>query len=92
MQSSVVKRSIAIAGHKTSISLEDSCWIGLKDIARDSHLSLSNLVCKVDARRANAGLSSALRVFVLQHFQQGRRNGAGQGESNYPSDLNGRRS
>ena len=76
MPSTVVKRSIVVAGHKTSVSLEDSFWIGLKEIARDSHLTLSKLVNKVDTERVNANLSSALRVYVFQHFAEDKRTDA----------------
>jgi predicted DNA-binding ribbon-helix-helix protein len=76
MPSTVIKRSIVVAGHKTSVSLEDSFWIGLKEIARDSHLTLSKLVNKVDTERVNANLSSALRVYVFQHFAEDKRTDA----------------
>jgi predicted DNA-binding ribbon-helix-helix protein len=81
MPSTVIKRSIVVAGHKTSVSLEDSFWIGLKEIARDSHLTLSKLVNKVDTERVNANLSSALRVYVFQHFRGGQTNGRGQADA-----------
>ena len=61
--------------------LEDSFWIGLKEIARDSHLTLSKLVNKVDTERINANLSSALRVYVFQHFRGGQTNGRGQADA-----------
>jgi predicted DNA-binding ribbon-helix-helix protein len=67
MKSRVVKRSIAIAGHKTSVSLEDAFWEGLKEIARGRNLILSELVAAIDSRRAEGNLSSALRLFVLDH-------------------------
>ena len=44
MKSSVVKRSVVIDGHKTSVSLEDAFWSGLKEIARAQHATLSNMV------------------------------------------------
>lgn len=78
MPSSVIKHSIVIAGHKTSVSLEDCFWHGLKEIARHRDLSLSKLVGTVEAERANANLSSALRVFVFQHFHNGQPNGHAQ--------------
>lgn len=61
----VIKHSIVIAGHRTSISLEDAFWNALKEIANDEDLSLAALVAKIDAARGSANLSSALRVFVL---------------------------
>lgn len=62
----VVKRSIVIAGHRTSVSLEDAFWRALKDVAAAEGLSLAALVGRVDAGRGAANLSSALRVFVLE--------------------------
>jgi predicted DNA-binding ribbon-helix-helix protein len=61
----VIKHSIVIAGHRTSISLEDAFWNALKEIAKDENLSLAGLVAQIDAARGSANLSSALRVFVL---------------------------
>jgi predicted DNA-binding ribbon-helix-helix protein len=78
MLSAVVKRSIVVDGHKTSVSLEDSFWNALKEIARGSELTLSGLVSKIDSGRANGNLSSTLRVFVLHHFRGGQPNGHGQ--------------
>jgi predicted DNA-binding ribbon-helix-helix protein len=74
--SAIIKHSIVIAGHKTSVSLESSFWIGLKEIAQDNRSTISSLISKIDAERVNANLSSALRVFVFQHCR-GRRNGHG---------------
>src|SRR5262245_53462063 len=65
MQSSVVKRSIVVAGHKTSISLEDDFWRMLKEIARERDLTLSELVATIDSERRRGNLSSAVRLFVL---------------------------
>jgi predicted DNA-binding ribbon-helix-helix protein len=69
MKSPVVKRSIVIAGHKTSVSLEDAFWKGLKEIATGRDLTLSGLVAAIDSVRAHGNLSSALRLFVLDHFR-----------------------
>lgn len=66
----VVKRSLAIAGHRTSISLEDAFWDGLRRIAEERKLSIAALVAEIDARRGANNLSSALRVFVLQALAQ----------------------
>jgi predicted DNA-binding ribbon-helix-helix protein len=77
MPSTVIKHSIAIAGRKTSVSLENSFWIGLRKIAEGSRSTISSLISKVDAERVNANLSSALRVFVFQHFRRGKQNGHG---------------
>jgi predicted DNA-binding ribbon-helix-helix protein len=69
MKSLVVKRSIVIAGHKTSVSLEDAFWKGLKEIAADRDLTLSEMVAAIDTGRPNGNLSSAIRLFVLDHYR-----------------------
>ena len=69
MKSPVVKRSIVIARHKTSVSLEDAFWKGLKDIADDRNLTLSDLVATIDTDRRHGNLSSAIRLFVLDHYR-----------------------
>jgi predicted DNA-binding ribbon-helix-helix protein len=69
MKSPVVKRSIVINGHKTSVSLEDAFWSGLKDIAGTRNLTLSELVATIDADRRQGNLSSAIRLFVLDHYR-----------------------
>src|SRR5262249_52768791 len=69
MKSSVVKRSIVIGGHKTSVSLEDPFWNDLKDIAHAQCVTLSDLVATIDSARKQSNLSSAIRLFVLEHFQ-----------------------
>ena len=69
MKSPVVKRSIVIAGHKTSVSLEDAFWSGLKDIAVSRNLTLSELVASIDTDRRQGNLSSAIRLFVLDHYR-----------------------
>ncbi len=62
------KRSIRIAGHSTSISLEPEFWLELKRIAAEDKCSLNDLVAKVDKTRAG-NLSSALRLFVLENLR-----------------------
>jgi len=69
MKSPVVKRSIVIAGHKTSVSLEDAFWKGLKEIAVGREVTLSDLVASIDTDRHHGNLSSAIRLFVLDHFR-----------------------
>jgi len=69
MKSCIVKRSIVISGHKTSISLEDAFWKGLKDIAQGRQLTLSEMVALIDSQRAQGNLSSAVRLFVLDHYR-----------------------
>ena len=68
MTSTVIKRSIVIRGHKTSVSLEDQFWTTLKEIAARRDMTLSELVSQIDADRHYANLSSALRLFVLGEF------------------------
>jgi predicted DNA-binding ribbon-helix-helix protein len=62
----VVKRSLVIAGHRTSVSLEDAFWRRLRAIAAERGLSLNGLAAMIDASRDGANLSSAIRVFVLE--------------------------
>jgi predicted DNA-binding ribbon-helix-helix protein len=69
MKSPVVKRSIVVAGHKTSVSLEDAFWNGLKEIAGRRHVTLSDLVAAIDSQRQHGNLSSALRLFVLDFYR-----------------------
>jgi predicted DNA-binding ribbon-helix-helix protein len=68
MISTVVKRSIVVAGHKTSVSLEDAFWQGLKEIANERDLTLSDLVATIDGNRQDGNLSSAIRLFVLGQY------------------------
>jgi predicted DNA-binding ribbon-helix-helix protein len=69
MKSPVVKRSIVIAGHKTSVSLEDAFWRGLKDIASARNVTLSDIVASIDGDRRQGNLSSAIRLFVLEFYR-----------------------
>jgi predicted DNA-binding ribbon-helix-helix protein len=62
----IIKHSLVIAGHRTSVSLEQVFWSQLKDIAARRNCSVAALVAQIDAGRAHANLSSAIRVFVLQ--------------------------
>jgi predicted DNA-binding ribbon-helix-helix protein len=71
MKSPVVKRSIVIAGHKTSVSLEDAFWTGLKEIAGKRDLTLSDMVATIDQERRHGNLSSAIRLFVLDYYRGG---------------------
>ena len=69
MELPVVKRSVVLAGHKTSVSLEDAFWQSLKDIATSRRTTLSDLISSIDVDREHGNLSSALRLFVLRHYQ-----------------------
>ena len=67
-KSLVLKRSIMIDCHRTSVSLEDDFWNALRDIAHKRSETLSQLIASIDRNREFANLSSALRVFVLRHY------------------------
>jgi predicted DNA-binding ribbon-helix-helix protein len=73
MKSSVCKRSIVIAGHKTSISLEDQFWKSLKEIAHDRSVTVAELVAGIDGNRQHSNLSSAIRLFVLGVYRDQHR-------------------
>ncbi|HVZ52067.1 MAG TPA: ribbon-helix-helix domain-containing protein [Pseudolabrys sp.] len=70
IKSAVAKRSVVIGGHKTSVSLEEPFWNEVRTIAAASQVSVSNLLQKIDGERQNGNLSSAIRVFVLQHLRE----------------------
>ena len=81
MISSVVKRSIVIGGHKTSVSLEDLFWTELRKIAQARQVTLSKLVTNIDGKREQNNLSSAIRLFVLHHFRgEDKRMGVGKSD------------
>lgn len=69
MKSSVVMRPVRIAGHKTSVSLEDAFWTALLAIAAAGSITVSDLVGSIDVGRRDANLSSAIRVFILNFYQ-----------------------
>lgn len=64
-----LKRSFTIAGHSTSISLEAPFWDALKDAATERGQSVAALVEEIDANRGSAGLSSAVRVWILDYYR-----------------------
>ena len=66
MKSPVIKRSIIIDGHKTSVSLEDAFWSSLKEIAHTESVAVSKMVTEIAKARRRGNLSSALRLFVLE--------------------------
>jgi predicted DNA-binding ribbon-helix-helix protein len=76
MQSPIRKRSIAVSGHKTSISLEDAFFGALKDISRQRGSSLSEIITEVERTRTVGNLSSALRLFVLDFYRSRARSAA----------------
>ena len=69
MKSTIVKRSIMIAGHKTSVGLEDQFWSGLKVIAGERDMKVAKLVASINSNRQHDNLSSAIRLFVLNHYR-----------------------
>ncbi len=70
MSEGIVKRSVAIAGHRTSISLEAPFWDELKRIAEERRLSINALIADIDARRASTNLSSAIRLEILSELKK----------------------
>ncbi|MDP2802972.1 MAG: ribbon-helix-helix domain-containing protein [Phreatobacter sp.] len=69
MKSHVIKRSIVVEGHKTSVSLEDEFWNALKEIAAERRETLSDVVGQIDGGRSQGNLSSSIRLFVLDHYR-----------------------
>jgi predicted DNA-binding ribbon-helix-helix protein len=70
-KSPIIKRSVSLNGHKTSVSLELPFWVELKSIADERKVALSDLISKVDVERQRGNLSSALRLFVLAQYRPG---------------------
>ena len=69
MKSPVVKRSIVLNGHKTSVSLEEAFWNSMKEISGERGKTLSEMVSEIDGNRQQGNLSSAIRLFVLDYFR-----------------------
>ncbi len=65
-----VKRSLTIAGHRTSISLEEPFWQALRQVAREKRKPLPALIFQIDAQRNKTNLSSAIRVYLLEYFRE----------------------
>jgi predicted DNA-binding ribbon-helix-helix protein len=77
MNSPVQKRSVVVAGHKTSVSLEQEFWDGLKEISRLRSSSVVETLDGIAGNRTDGNLSSAIRLFVLDHYRtQAERSGA----------------
>ena len=88
-QAGVIKHSMVIAGHRTSVSLEPAFWQALKDIAAKRRQSVAALVAAIDTGRGPSNLSSAIRVFVLEQVAQGHAAGPGNsGIDNEPAPPN----
>jgi len=88
MKSPVAKRSVVVAGHKTSVSLEEAFWDGLKEVSRNRKMTVSDLVNLIDANRQHGNLSSAIRLFVLSHFESSAAPSAISSTDNKPSSQN----
>jgi predicted DNA-binding ribbon-helix-helix protein len=74
MKSAIAKRSVIIAGRKTSISLEEPSWRAVRDIAEAQDIPMSRLLRQIDLERRNGNLSSAIRVYVLESLCTAPRN------------------
>jgi predicted DNA-binding ribbon-helix-helix protein len=79
VKSPVAKRSLVIGTHKTSITLESPFWEALKKIAASEAITPGQLVARIDADRQHANLSSAIRLFVLDHYRRLADERAGRG-------------
>ena len=88
MKSAVIKRSVVVDGHKTSVSLENEFWEGLREIAERQSTSLSTLVGRIDQERNNCNLSSAIRVFVFSQIRAGKQ-GSAEAAKSPEGGLNG---
>jgi predicted DNA-binding ribbon-helix-helix protein len=69
MKSSIVKRSVVIDGHKTSVSLEDAFWSDLKEIAHMRQVTLSKVLTEIEKGRRQSNLCSAIRLYVFDHIR-----------------------
>jgi predicted DNA-binding ribbon-helix-helix protein len=70
MKSLILKRSVVLRGHKTSISVEDAFWNSVKEIAGSGQMSVSDLLSAIDSGRHHGNLSSAIRLFVLNFYRE----------------------
>ena len=68
-KSALVKCSVVIKGHKTSISLEDIFWAALRHIALDQNTTISEIVARIDAKRNGSTRSSAIRQYIMADMQ-----------------------
>jgi predicted DNA-binding ribbon-helix-helix protein len=87
-KSAVTKRSVVIGGHKTSVSLEEPYWTEVRAIANAAQITVSSLLRRIDRERSNANLSSAIRVYVLEHVRD-RANGLHAKHEALPAYTNG---
>jgi predicted DNA-binding ribbon-helix-helix protein len=89
--SNMKKHNVTIAGHKTSVSIEDAFWKGLREIANGRGQTLYGLITDINVKRQSPNLASAIRLFVLQYYrdQFDQRGGiaASLGPSNFEDDA-----
>jgi predicted DNA-binding ribbon-helix-helix protein len=69
MKSPIIKRSVTLHAHKTSVSLEQPFWLELKSVAAERKIALHRLISEIDGNRQHGNLSSALRLFVLAKYR-----------------------
>ena len=69
MKSAVIKRSVIVNGHKTSVSLENEFWDALRQVAKQSNVSVARLLIEIERSRTTINLSSAIRIFLLNYFR-----------------------
>jgi predicted DNA-binding ribbon-helix-helix protein len=70
MKSLVMKRSVVIAGHRTSVSLEEAFWKSLEEIASYQNMTVSALIAAIDSERHYGNLSSTIRSFVINFYRE----------------------
>src|ERR1700736_3728201 len=70
MKSLILKRSVVLRGHKTSISVEDAFWNSVKKIAASGQMGVSELISAIDSERHHGNLSSSIRLFVLNFYRE----------------------
>jgi predicted DNA-binding ribbon-helix-helix protein len=69
LKSLVLKKSVSVSGHNSSVSIEGAFWNALKEIAVAQNISANALISKIDSERDATNLSSAIRVYVLEHYR-----------------------
>jgi predicted DNA-binding ribbon-helix-helix protein len=69
VQSAVKKRSVDVSGRQTSVSLENEFWEALRDIAQSQQMPLSAMLAAIKDKYRQNSLSSAIRIFVLNHYR-----------------------
>jgi predicted DNA-binding ribbon-helix-helix protein len=72
MPEGIIKRSVVIAGHRTSVSVEEAFWYELKQLAEKEGLSIAAMIARIDGSRGRNNLSSAIRLAVLTHLKHAK--------------------